>query len=306
MKKGLIFILSIFLILNLSACKSTKQTVKKENKIQSMREYETGTYVGPKKKLAISSFKNETRFGKRRLGENMSDIITTELSKTNRYILLERQDVDKIFEEVQLSSSGLTQGNLNNVKLLDADYIIMGAVTKYSFKTDGQKGLVSSKKVQTAEVMLDIKIIDLKTGEIVLAESGEGTAVKETGTTLGMGSASGYDETLESDAFRAAVIKVMENMIKTLEKREWSAKVVKVSNGSLYLNAGKKSNIGLGTLLQVFKQGEAIEDNGRFLGYEEEFAGTAKVSSYFGDNGAKAEMVEGKLESEPGIVKIKK
>ena len=57
---------------------------------------------------------------------------------------------------------------------------------------------------------------------------------------------------------------------------------------------------------QVFKQGEAIEDNGRFLGYEEEFAGTAKVSSYFGDNGAKAEMVEGKLESEPGIVKIKK
>jgi len=226
------------MMLSLYGC-VTSSVVKQDNSVYQ-REYRTSSYIGPKKKLAVATFTNNTRFGERRMGDNIATALTTELDKSNRFILLERNKIDEVVNQISLSQTGLTEGKLENVKLQDADYIITGAVTKYSVTTTGNSNLLTQSKTQKADVAIDIRIVEVASGEIILSETGIGIATRELGRLLGMGASGGYDETLEGDAFRAAVIKLMENIIVTLDKREWTCNVVKSASGKLYLDAGKK------------------------------------------------------------------
>ncbi len=288
--KTLLIFLSLFFF---SACAARKTVVKVEQK-RNVTAARSVRPTAPKKKIAVTTFENNTRFGKRRLGENISDILITELSKTGLFIVLERSRVDDIMSQVALSQAGITGGNLEQVELLDTDYIITGAVSKYAVSTAGNSNLFTQSKTQKAAVTVDVRIIDVRTGEVILAESGAGVAQKEFSRVLGMGSSGGYDESLEADAFRAAVEKLMENIVRELERRPWSCNVVKVSGNKLYLDAGKKSNLRTGMELELIRLGEKITDlGGKLIGYEEESLGTIRVERFIGENGAVA-MYEGR------------
>ena len=305
MKKKLLIV--ALLALTLGACsKDGVSNVRKDNKIQSMRDYDSVQgVVSPKRKVVIAEFKNQTRFGSRRLGNNLTDVITTELVKSNRFIVLEREDLDKVMQEINFSNT-LGQGQLaSERKFQDADYVITGAITKYSVNTTGNKGIVSSSKTQRAEISFDMKMINVRTGEVVLSDQGEGVSDVEYGTTLGVGSTGGYDEGLEQEAFRAAAIDVMDNIIKTVDRTPWMANVAKISGNKLYINAGQKSNVEIGTKLGVYKQGEKIEFNGKFLGFEENKVGEAEVVDYLGEDAAILEY-KGETFSIPGVVKLMK
>jgi curli biogenesis system outer membrane secretion channel CsgG len=306
MKKKLL--IAALLTLTLGACSNNKgvSNVRKDNKIQSMREYDSVQgVVSPKRKVVIAEFKNQTRFGSRRLGNNLTDVITTELVKSNRFIVLEREDLAKVMQEINFSNT-MGQGQLaSERKFQDADYVITGAITKYSVNTTGNKGIISSSKTQRAEISFDMKMINVRTGEVVLSDQGEGVSDVEYGTTLGLGNTGGYDEGLEQEAFRAAAIDVMDNIIETVDKTPWMANVAKISGNKIYINAGQKSNIEIGTKLGVYKQGEKIEFNGKFLGFEENKVGEAKVVDYLGEDAAILEY-KGEAFAIPGVVKLMK
>jgi curli biogenesis system outer membrane secretion channel CsgG len=295
------------LALTLGACSNSGESnVRKDDKTQSMRTYDSVEgVVSPKRKVVIAEFKNQTRFGNRRLGNNLTDVMTTELVKSNRFIVLERDDLGKVMQEINFSNE-LGQGQLaSERKFQDADYVITGAITKYSVNTVGNKSLISTKKTQRAEISFDLKMIDVRTGEVVLSDQGEGVSDVKYGTTLGMGSTGGYDEGLEQEAFRAAAIDVMDNIITTVDKTPWIANVAKVSGNKLYINAGKKSNVEIGTKLGVYKQGDKIEFNGKFLGFEETKVGEAKVVDYLGEDAAILEY-KGDTFTTPAVVKLTK
>ena len=295
----------VFLLVFLfTGCGQTRSQVRKDEKISKLREYETDkSLIGPKRRIAIASFKNETRFGDRRLGNSVTDVFVTELAKTGRFTVLEREAVDKLLQETDFSAT-LGQGSISpEQQFLDADYIITGAVTKYGVNTVGKKKLISSSKEQIAEVSVDVKMINVRNGEIIFSETGEGLASIKYGTTLGVGSSGGYDESLEQEAFRAASIKVMDNIIETVDKRPWSAAVVKYTGGKIYINSGMKSNLKPGTKLDVYSFGDKIEYRGKFLGYEERKVGRAVVSDYLGEDASIA-TYEGKSFRAPGIVKL--
>jgi curli biogenesis system outer membrane secretion channel CsgG len=281
---------SIFSIIVLSlvlvACSSSKKVVTADDPAIT-KDYKIPEYVGPKKKLAIAKFENATRFGKRRLGENMTNVLTTELSKTKRFILLERADVDKILDQLALSQSGITEGTLEQIQLLDADFILTGAVTHYAVTTTGSSNLFTQSKTQKAEVGTDVRIVDVRTGEILLSESGKGSVEKEFDKVLGMGEDGGYDESLEMDAFRIAVTDVTENIIITIDNTPWICDVVKIANSKLYIDAGRKSNLTQGMILDIFQRGETITNlSGKEIGFEEKLVGTGTITEFFGNDGA--------------------
>lgn len=305
MNKKLIII--SLLALTLGACSNDGvSNVRKDDKIQSMRDYDSVQgVVSPKRKVVIAEFKNQTRFGSRRLGNNLTDVITTELVKSNRFIVLEREDLATVMQEINFSNT-LGQGQLaSERKFQDADYVITGAITKYSVNTTGNKGIISTSKTQRAEISFDMKMINVRTGEVVLSDQGEGVSDVEYGTTLGVGSTGGYDEGLEQEAFRAAAINVMDNIIETVDKTPWMANVAKVSGNKLYINAGRKSNVEIGSKLGVYKQGEKIEFNGKFLGFEENKVGEAEVVDYLGEDASVLEY-KGEKFAIPGVVKLMK
>jgi curli biogenesis system outer membrane secretion channel CsgG len=270
----------------LASCSASKKVSTVEDNA-TITDYKIPEYIGPKKKLAIAKFENATRFGKRRLGENLTNVITTELSKTQRFVLLERADVDKILDQLALSQSGITEGTLKQIQLLDADFILTGAVTHYAVTTTGSSNLFTQSKTQKAEVGADVRIVDVRTGEILLSESGKGSTEKEFDKVLGMGEDGGYDESLEMDAFRIAVIDLVENIVSTIDKTPWICDVVKISDSKLYIDAGRKSNLKKGVILNIFQKGETITNlSGQIIGFEEKMVGTGIISEFFGNDGA--------------------
>jgi hypothetical protein len=114
-----------------------------------------------------------------------------------------------------------------------------------------------------------------------------GSTEKEFDKVLGMGEEGGYDESLEMDAFRIAVINLTKNIITTIDKTPWVCDVVKISNSKLYLDAGKKSNLTKGMVLDIIQKGESITNiSGKVIGYEEKWLGTGTITDFFGIDGS--------------------
>jgi curli biogenesis system outer membrane secretion channel CsgG len=295
----------VFLIAIISFSCTTTKTVTKVEADMTVREYKIDEYVGPKKKLAITKFENATRFGKRRLGDHISDVLATELGKTGRFILLDRENVDKILEQLSFSQAGLTEGELEQIQLIDADFLLTGTVTHYSVTTSGSKSIFKKSKTQTAEVAADVRMINVRTGEIILSESGRSIAERKYEEVLGVGESGGYDESLEMDAFRAAVIKLTENIIPAIDEIPWTCNVVKIAEAKLYIDAGKKSNLEIGDVMEIYHKGAEVKNlAGQILGYEETRVGSGTVVDFIGEDGAILQVESGEEFTMPLICKI--
>jgi hypothetical protein len=153
---------------------------------------------------------------------------------------------------------------------------------------------------------VDVRIIDVNTGAITWAGSGQGEATRKYTQVLGSGSTGGYDETLEGDAFRAAVVKLIETMVNELTKIPWSCLVADIDNANIYINAGKKSNLDLGTMVSFFNPGKSIVDpsTGLEIGKIENWVGNGKIVAYLGEDAAVVQLTEGSTPNKNAIVKI--
>ena len=216
---------------------------------------------------------------------------------------MERSDLDSVIEELAFSNTLGEKSLLSKQKFLDTDFVIIGSVTKYALNTTGNKSLFSKSKEQKAEVVIELKVIDVTNGKVWI-ETGEGSSSVTFGTVLGAGTYGSYTS-LEEEAFRAAVIQGVEKIVKKLDSMPWSASIVKKSGNNIIINSGVNSNLKLGTEMEVYKIGAPIEYRGEILGYEEERVGNAVVTNYIGEDAASLRY-EGKNFNVPGIVKIKK
>jgi TolB-like protein len=95
----------------------------------------------------------------RGLGIEFADSLTSELSKRSGFKVVERQMLNKIIEELNLSSSGVIDPNtaIKAGKLLGANVLIMGSFLKF-------------KEI----VKINIRMIDTETGAIIKTASIKG------------------------------------------------------------------------------------------------------------------------------------
>lgn len=294
----------IYTILIITGCSTTQ--IQQKDTISV--DYSYQELIGPKKRIFVSEFENRSAYGQRRLGKGISDILFTELSKTNSFILLERDKLESVIKEQSLGLSGIIdKRSAPEVgKLLGANAIITGSVTQFGVKTETDDIIITSSKKQTAICAVDVRIIDINNGQIVWAGSGKGEAIKSFRNILGSGKAGGYDETLEGEAFRAAIVKVMKNLISALNSLEWNCTIAKVSDEKIYINAGRKSNLKVNTNLSIYSLGEMIIDptSGMEIGQEETKIGNGSVISFFGEDGAILRMTSGSKPKVGDICKL--
>jgi len=219
-------------------------------------------YQGPKLRVGVVNFQNKTPSKVLGIGEAAADILGTILQKTGRFIVIPQQDLDSIMQQQHLGATGAinpdTAAKMGEVLGLNA--IVTGAVTAYSEAEEGQDMLVYKSKKQIARVTVDYRIVDTTTGVQLLADSGAGIYEKSTGKVLGMGGKTSYDPDLRDGALRDALTKAMVNMQKQLGKRKWQGRIAQVEGRDLYINAGEKSGLQVGTKLDVYRAGKAIID----------------------------------------------
>ncbi len=296
-----VFITSIFLV----SCTSREVSIK-----ENANPNDTKQLIGPKKRVAVVNFKVESVYGKRRLGNVSSDILISVLQNTGRFILVERERLSAIIDEQKLSMSGLvdTSTAVSIGSLAGADAIITGSVTKFGVNITSSDVLLGDSKTQTANAEVSVRLIDIATGTVVTAETGEGKAVKSYSSFMGIGSTGGYDEALEGDALKAAIMNVVEKIVQSMNKIPWSCHIAKkIDQNTVVIDAGQTSNLPLGTIISVIRRGEEIKSQttGDILGYSENIVGSLEVTSYFGENGANCKILSDSGIAEGDICRIK-
>ena len=253
---------------------------------------------GPKLRVAVVRFKDKSAYGKGRLGGAAQDILTTELARADKFIMITRQDLDLLQDEQDLARSGMIKAGTGakSGEVMGVNAIVTGVVSQFGVKQKSATYLVGASKTQTAEATVDVRVIDANTGQIIFAESGTGVHESSSTQVLGIGGKTGYDETMEGKAFRAAVSKFIDNLIQKMSMIEWSGKVAAVDGREVTVNAGKKTGLVAGDRLAVYGEGREVIDPdtkmplGRRPGPKK---GEIEVVDFFGEDASIGKVLSG-------------
>lgn len=309
-----VFLLLAAAIFIFSGCTpTTSGAVKDDSSLTGVSEglAPTGDYTGPKLRVGVVNFQNKTPSKNIGVGAAAADILGTILQKTERFIIIPQQDMKSILDQQALGASGAIDpaSAAKMGKVLGLNAIVTGAITAYSEAEEGSDYLVYKSKKQIARVTVDYRIVDTTTGIQVAADSGQGVYEKKTGGALGLGSKSSYDADLRDGALRDALTKAMVNMLDQFERQEWTGRIAKISGRTVYLNAGQKTGLRIGEVLQVQELGEEIIDPqtqvslGRAPG---NLKGEVMVTGFFGKDGSVATTTSGTGFKTNDLVRLKK
>lgn len=287
----------------LIGCGSTAKTTVSKTESGLNKEVEQAAYQGLKRTVAIARFSNETEYAKGAfydkendpLGKQAVDILSAKLAAKGKFILLERADADKIKAEVE------SQGS--SVQKVPADYLIIGSITEFGRKTTGEVGFVSRSKKQTVEAGVNIRLVDVASGQIIYSEEGKGEAETESSTTFGMGGVQGFDATLSDKAISAAIEKLVDNIEATCMDRPWKSYFLTYDSDGIIIAGGAKQGVKVGSVLPVYERGKKVKNPQTGMMMELPGKEVAKITvlsvggTTVADEYAIVDLTEGKIDS---------
>ena len=210
-----------------------------------------------KRKVAIGRFSNETQYGKGMfydrendpMQKQATDFLMAKLTQSGKFILLERSDLDALIKE---KGDGMDK--------INADYLIIGSITKYGRKTEGQQKVFSSTKTQTVEAGVSIRIVDATTGLVIYSEEAEGYAETTSKEVLGVGGQAGFDATLSDKAISAAISQLVENIIRKCTDQPWRSYIIAIEEDSYIISGGASQGITPGDVFNVYARGKVVKN----------------------------------------------
>jgi curli biogenesis system outer membrane secretion channel CsgG len=274
---------SVIFTITLLGCSTQQQVVRTEAQIQSVTQEEQGL----KRKVAIARFSNETQYAKGifydkendPIGKQAVDILSTKLASSNKFILLERQDMDKIMEELKIAGNEAYQK-------VGADYLIIGSVTEFGRKNVGDVNVFSRSKTQTVQAGVNIRLVDVSTGQIIYSEEAKGEAETSNKTVMGLGERTDYDATLSDKAISAAISKLVENIINNCMDRPWKSYFLSYDNDGIIISGGKSQGLKAGDTYNVIEKGKSVKNpqTGMMIELPGKNVGKIKIDFTGGDN----------------------
>lgn len=273
-----------------------------------------------KLRIAVTAFENKVKMpwwdASWRIGEGLAEMLTTELMRTGRFIVVERQGLGDVVREQELGQSGLMRRETAapTGQLMGAQVVVRGAITEFEARSSGAGAGVRSRdvafegKYQSAHVGLDLRLIDASTGQ-VMASHHAAKAVPAAGGALGarVGSVTfggdAFFQTPIGQATRAAMQDAVQFVLATLATTSpiggasWA--IVKVEGGTAYINAGANANVRVGDVFTVYSSGEDLVDpsTGLKLGRHEKMIGFIQITE------VQEQFAVGTIRSEGGAMK---
>jgi curli biogenesis system outer membrane secretion channel CsgG len=228
------------------------------------------------------------------VGKGISDLLVDRLVTTGVYSVIERKALDKIMAEQNFSNSDRADPNsaAKIARILGVDAIVIGSITQ--FGRDDQSTSVGGgavggvtrrfgiggvqRKESKAVVVVNARLIDTSTAEILAVASGKGES-QRSGTSLlgaggGAGTAAGGALDMKSSNFAAtilgeAVSQSISQLASQLDQNATKLPTVKINvqglvadatGGTLIINVGSKSGVKVGDRLQVTRKVREIKD----------------------------------------------
>lgn len=232
----------------------------------------------------------------RDLSEGFRVMLETSITKSGKMDVMERGRLEGVLEEQTLAGAGITDSGGGIGGLTGVDYLIYGTITRFGAEESGVSvstssgvgsllgrrgrqasggGLDTSKTSVTMGV--DLKVTDVATGRIVIADEVSGTVQAGSSFSVGGISTAGGSADPFADVQRVVAANVAEAVVTA----RTPVKVIAVqTDGTLVLNYG---NVFFkpGDQLAAFSVGEVFTDpdTGEVLGADETRLGTVEVVS---------------------------
>lgn len=208
-----------------------------------------------KRKVAIGRFTNETQYAKGLFYDRENDpirkqaldILSAKLALSGKFILLERDGLEELITE---AGEGMQK--------IGADYIILGSVTKFGRKVEGDQRVFSQTKTQTVEAGVSVRLVEVATGLIIYSDEASGFAETSAKQTLGLGGTAGYDATLSDKAISAALSQLVENIINKCMDKPWRGYLLAIEDGNYIISGGKSQGISEGSQFTLYKKGKIV------------------------------------------------
>jgi curli biogenesis system outer membrane secretion channel CsgG len=255
-------------------------------------------FDGLKKRLAVLKFENKVKTPipdqSWKIGEGLTEMLTSELFKTGRFIMVERAALADIVREQELGQTGLVRKETvaKVGELLGAQLLVAGAVTEFEAQSRGggggvgYRGFALQLQTSSAHVAVDVRLVDSSTGQILSSMNADAEAQT---TGLGFAARTQQGVTFGSDAFqktplgeatREAIHKAVLFIIKEMQAVPWIGRVIQVKGGDVYVNAGTNVNLKPGVKLMAFVKGEDLIDpaTGLNLGSKDTLIGTVTLT----------------------------
>ncbi|MFV0626944.1 MAG: CsgG/HfaB family protein [Alphaproteobacteria bacterium] len=181
----------------------------KSYKVQSMEEKEGKTYVKilatvekiedykspelvkkAEYKMAVMPFKglrsyncSGTPIPLSKMNESLNNSLTTKLSQTQKFSIVDRQNLDDYAKEANLINDGYTRdSDKNKLKnIAAADYMIVGSISEFHSTNSSKKIEVTGEEYSKSSMKLVVNysIIEVATTEVIFSDTAQGSIRKD-------------------------------------------------------------------------------------------------------------------------------
>ena len=186
----------------------------------TIQQAQQEAYDGPKKRIAVKAFEFKAARGSREIGRGMSDMLADSLFNTNRFIVLERENIKEVMDEQDFGASGRVKKETAAPigELEGAELLIRGSITEFEPNCKGGAVLIIAAK--QACVTVNLRIVDAKTGRVVNATTvegrsgsmGAGLIFATGGLPVGLG---GWSKTPMESAIRNCIETAVKHIVNT-------------------------------------------------------------------------------------------
>lgn len=176
-------------------------------------------YSGARALIAVGKFDNRSSFmrgifsdGVDRLGGQAKTILIAHLQQTNRFNVLDRDNLQELKQEADFKKQGQS--------IKGADFVVTGDVTEFGRKEVGDHqlfGIMGRGKTQIAYAKVTLNIVNIATSEVVYSTQGAGEYSLSNREVLGFGGTASYDATLNGKVLDLAMREAVDHLVAGVE-----------------------------------------------------------------------------------------
>ena len=180
-------------------------------------------YQGARSPIAVGKFDNRSSYlrgifsdGVDRLGGQAKTILITHLQQSNRFSLMDRDNMGELAQEAKLNKQTQT--------LKGANYVVTGDVTEFGRKETGDRqlfGILGRGKSQVAYAKVALNIVDVNTTQVVYSAQGAGEYSLDNREIVGFGGTASYDSTLNGKVLDLAIREAVQNLVTGIDSGAW-------------------------------------------------------------------------------------
>lgn len=225
----------------------------------------------------------------------LTEMLTTELARTGRFIVVERASIKDVTGEQDFGASGRVNKETAAARgsVIGAQTLITGDITEFTYNQTSVGGSFKPIKILkaktdrvTAMVALDIRLIDAVTSEVIFSQRSEGkSTMNGASAELTRGdqgfSISGFKNTPLGHASREAIEGAVAAIVSGMKQVPWSGRIIDVREGLVYINAGSEQGIRPAMEFDIYTQQPPLvdPDTGKNLGAPDRKVGSVRVST---------------------------